>query len=138
NFGTVRSLSKGHAYIDEYRSETGDVAWYKGHYYSTKAPGLALLTAGPYVVLHGIGVVGLMGHVPGAKNTEVGTLWLLAIIGCAIPMLCALFLLRRLGDGLAAGVGTVAAVTLRPRALGLPVTPPFVAPPPSARPRPLP
>jgi hypothetical protein len=126
NFGTVRSLTKGHAYIDEYRSETGDVAWYKGHYYSTKAPGLALLTAGPYAVLHGIGVVSLMGHIPGAKNTEVGTLWLLAIIGCAIPMLCALFLLRRIGDGLAAGFGTVAAVTLGLGTLVLPITTLFV------------
>ena len=39
-----------------------DVAWYHAHYYSTKAPGLALLTAGPYSRMHGLGVVHLAGN----------------------------------------------------------------------------
>jgi hypothetical protein len=126
NFGTVRSLSKGHAYIDEYRSETGDVAWYHGHYYSTKAPGLALLAAGPYVVLHAVGIVGLMGHVPGAQSSEVGTLWLLTILCCVLPVLAALFLLRRLGDELSPGLGTAAALTLGLGTLLLPISTLFV------------
>jgi hypothetical protein len=112
NFGTVRSIAKGHAYIDEYRAETGDVAWYHGHYYSTKAPGLALLTTGPYVVMHATGLTGVMAHLPGATTSEVGTLWALTIIGCALPLLIALLLLRRIGDELSPGLGTAGALAV--------------------------
>ncbi|MGH3143681.1 MAG: hypothetical protein ACRDO9_11205, partial [Gaiellales bacterium] len=44
----VRSLTDGTAIVDRYQRESKDLAWYDGHYYSTKAPGLAFLTVGPY------------------------------------------------------------------------------------------
>ena len=122
HFGTVKAIAHGKAYIDDFRGTppTGDVAWYHGHYYSTKAPGLALLTAGPYILMHGLGVVDLAGSLPGARTPEVGTLWLLTIIGCAIPLLVALFLLRRIGDELAPGFGTAGAVSIGLGSLLLP------------------
>jgi hypothetical protein len=106
NFGTVKAISQGRAYIDDDRGNppTGDVAWFHGHYYSTKAPGLALLTVGPYIVLHATGLTGVA--------RQVGTLWALAVIGCALPLLVALLFLRRLGDELAPGLGTAAALSI--------------------------
>jgi hypothetical protein len=42
NFALVRALSDGTAKIDRYAWESKDTAYYEGHYYSVKAPGLAL------------------------------------------------------------------------------------------------
>jgi hypothetical protein len=44
-FALVRSLAHGTSNIDRYHWETRDESYYRGHYYSVKAPGLALLTA---------------------------------------------------------------------------------------------
>jgi hypothetical protein len=112
HFATVRSITKGHAYVDEFRSETSDVSWYHGHYYAAKAPGLALLTVGPYILLRSSGVFSLVAHLPAMATSEVATLWLLAIISCALPLLVALLLLRRIGDELAPGFGTAGALSI--------------------------
>jgi hypothetical protein len=132
HFSTVRSIAKGHAYIDEFRSETGDVAWYHGHYYAAKAPGLALLMVGPYILLRSGGVFSLVAHLPAYLNyrrgfgesapivgitppmatSAVGELWLLTIVGCALPILVALLFLRRIGEELAPGFGTAGALSV--------------------------
>ena len=51
HFSLVRALTHGTAKVDPYHWQTKDLSWYQGHYYSTKAPGLAFLTVGPYYVL---------------------------------------------------------------------------------------
>ena len=51
HFALVRALGDGTATIDPYRDETGDVGWYRGHYYTAKAPGLALYSLPLWVVL---------------------------------------------------------------------------------------
>jgi hypothetical protein len=43
NYALVRAMEHGTAQIDEYSWETRDSSWYNGHYYSVKAPGMALL-----------------------------------------------------------------------------------------------
>jgi hypothetical protein len=120
HFALVRALSHGTAQIDPYRGETGDVAFYRGHFYSSKAPGLALLTVGPYFVLDRSGATDLLGHLPGTSSPTVGTLWVLGLVGCVIPAAIALLLLRRVGDDLEPGLGTLAAVTLGLGTLMLP------------------
>src|SRR5919201_3964286 len=70
HYALVRALAHGTAIVDPYRRETGDVAWYHGHYYSTKAPGLALLATGPYIVMHALGLTSVMAHLPGATTDE--------------------------------------------------------------------
>jgi hypothetical protein len=50
-FGLVRALTNEHSVrIDRFEKATGDKAFFEGHYYSDKAPGLAL-TAVPIVAL---------------------------------------------------------------------------------------
>jgi hypothetical protein len=51
HFSLVRALGHGTPRVDRYHRETKDLSWYRGHYYSSKAPGLAFLTVGPYLVL---------------------------------------------------------------------------------------
>src|SRR4051794_27846934 len=44
NYALVRALHGGTATIDQWHWETRDEAWYRGHYYSVKAPVLPALT----------------------------------------------------------------------------------------------
>src|SRR5919204_5659126 len=110
HYALVRALAHGTAIVDPYRRETGDVAWYHGHYYSTKARGLALVTTPVYVALDRLGVLGLLGRLPGASSSTVGALWALGLVGCVLPALLILLLVRRLGDELEPGLGAAAAV----------------------------
>lgn len=51
NFALVRALADGQPEIDRWHWETKDKSWYDGHFYSVKAPGLALATTPTYKVL---------------------------------------------------------------------------------------
>jgi hypothetical protein len=51
NYELVRALRGGTATIDQWHWETRDISWYRGHYYSVKAPVLPALTVPVYDVL---------------------------------------------------------------------------------------
>ena len=55
HYALVRALSNGTPEIDAYHWETRDKAWYDGHYYAVKGPGLALFTLPLYSALHAVG-----------------------------------------------------------------------------------
>jgi hypothetical protein len=110
HFGLVRALSHGHAVVDPYHWESKDLGWYRGHYYSTKAPGLAFLTVGPYFVLDRTGILGLASRATGATEDEVA-LWILGVIGAVLPAGLIMLLLRGLGDTFEPGFGAATAVT---------------------------
>jgi hypothetical protein len=120
HFALVRSLAHGHATVDQYTNETGDLAWYHGHYYSTKAPGLALLTLPLYVVLERTHALSLATKVSRTHDVRVGGLWVLGLLGTVLPGIAILLLVRRLGDELEPGYGTAAAVTIGLGSLLLP------------------
>ena len=42
HYDLIRSLDQDKTTIDPYQENTGDKAFYKGHWYSARAPGLAL------------------------------------------------------------------------------------------------
>src|SRR4029079_771408 len=48
NYAQVRALAHGKAEIDAYHWQTKDKAWMHGHFYSVKAPGLAMFTLPAY------------------------------------------------------------------------------------------
>jgi len=110
HFSLVRALSHGTAEVDPYHWQTKDLSWYHGHYYSTKAPGLAFLTVGPYFLLDRSGILRLLARATGAKKDAVA-LWILGLIGAVIPTGLLLLLLRQVEDALEPGYGTIAAVT---------------------------
>jgi hypothetical protein len=110
HFSLVRALSHGTAEVDPYHWQTKDLSWYHGHYYSTKAPGLAFLSVGPYFVLDRSGALGALSRATGASKTPVA-LWVLGLVGAVLPTGLLLLLLRQVGDTLEPGFGTVAAVT---------------------------
>jgi hypothetical protein len=110
HFSLVRALSHATPAVDPYHEETIDLSWYRGHYYSTKAPGLALLAVGPYFLLDHAGVLDLASRVTGATRDSVA-LYLLGLVGAVLPTGLILLLLRNLGDRFEPGFGAVTAVT---------------------------
>jgi hypothetical protein len=111
HYALVRALANGTPVIDRYRGETGDVALVDGHYYASKAPGLAFATVVPFVVLDELGVRSVMARVPGASDSTVGMLWALGLVGVVLPGALLLLLIRRLAETLEPGLGTATAVT---------------------------
>jgi len=55
SYAQVRALADGHAEIDRWHWETKDKAWIDGHFYSVKAPGLAVATLPAYLALDAAG-----------------------------------------------------------------------------------
>ncbi|MET0937774.1 MAG: hypothetical protein ABWY51_00955 [Gaiellaceae bacterium] len=115
----VRALSHGTPIIDRYREGTGDLAFSDGHYYSAKAPGIALAAAAPYLVLDRTGALDGVARVTGIPRQDAD-LWALAVIACALAAALTLVLVARLGDEVAQGHGLAAAVTLGLATLILP------------------
>jgi hypothetical protein len=103
HFALVRSLGDGTAKIDTYRNETGDVGWYRGHYYAAKAPGLALYSLPPWLVLERIPQIG------DARDRAV---WALNLWACVVPAVVLFLLVRAVGDRLVPGTGLMSAIAL--------------------------
>jgi hypothetical protein len=55
NYAQVRAFAAGQAEIDRWHWETKDKAWFDGHFYSVKAPGLAAFTLPAYLALDAAG-----------------------------------------------------------------------------------
>ena len=55
HYDLIRSLDQDKTTIDPYQENTGDKAFYKGHWYSARAPGLALFALPYYDAIKGLG-----------------------------------------------------------------------------------
>jgi len=116
HYALIRSLGDGTPVIDRYQRETADVAYYAGHFYSVKAPGLAFLTFPLYEILDTTGVRPAIERASG-KNAMLRILSLWSI---TLPAGLLLLLVRRFADRVAPGYGTATAVTLGLGTLFLP------------------
>jgi hypothetical protein len=121
HYALVRALANGTAKIDPYLWQSGDVSYYKGHYYSNKDPGLALVSLPPYLVLDAAGAPGKA--VTNTGSREKGALriiWALSVWAVVLPAVLLLLLVRYLAERLEPGLGTAAAVTVGLATLVLP------------------
>lgn len=66
----TRALATGTARIDRWQQSTCDKAWFRGHYYSVKAPGLATAAVPVYLFLRETHLL---------PATDRTTIWLLAL-----------------------------------------------------------
>jgi hypothetical protein len=55
HYAAVQSYARGDATIDRYAAETCDTAWWHGHFYSAKSPGMPLATVPWYLLLRAVG-----------------------------------------------------------------------------------
>jgi len=106
HYALVRALADGTPRIDAYRDFSGDIGYYKGHYYSNKAPGLAFVTLPVYEAAHALGL---------PSGVHVLSLW-----GVLLPGILLLLLVWRVADRAEPGYGFAAAFTLGIATLVLP------------------
>jgi hypothetical protein len=125
HYVAVRALAGGVANVDRYAGETCDLVRYGGHFYTAKAPMLAVWTLPWYALLHAVGALPA-GPRPGAPYpaamlaVPVGALWALGAWAIAAPALALLLLVRRTVEQLEPGTGTAAAAILGLGTLVLP------------------
>jgi len=111
HYALVRALADGTPRIDEYVSETGDISYWQGHYYSVKGPGLAAAALPLYFPLERTGLW------PADRRVQ---LWLLTLWTTTLAAVGLLLLVRRVGESFDPGTGTVAAVALGAATMMLP------------------
>jgi hypothetical protein len=109
SYALVKALASGTATVDKTRYQVGDVgtpdvAWFNGHYYAAKAPGLALLTLPEYLLLRSVGMR--------TTGDPTNMLWALGLLGVVLPIAITLFLVRHVTEGIEPGYGTITAATL--------------------------
>ena len=103
HFDQVRAFDHSTPIIDRYRHDTGDRAYYNGHYYSDKAPGLGLLTLPVYHVVTSVG-----SPRPASKST----VHVLVVFGCVLPVAILLLLAWWMVERRDPGYGAAVAITL--------------------------
>ncbi|HSB74009.1 MAG TPA: hypothetical protein VLC12_00085 [Terriglobales bacterium] len=109
HFALARSLVERHTVcIDHYQNSTGDKAYYQGHYYSDKAPGLSLAAVPP--VAAGISLAHWL-HLYPWKAASV-QLYLATVFTCslAIALAAAVCFAMLLGWGMTPGAALFAVV----------------------------
>jgi hypothetical protein len=109
----VRALADGTPRIDAYRDYSGDESYYRGHFYSNKAPGLAFASLPAYVALRA-------AHLP--HGVHVLSLW-----SVLLPAAILLLLVASTAARIEPGLGTLTAATLGVATLVLPFTGLFFA-----------
>ena len=107
----TRAFAHGTAEIDRWQTTTCDKAWFHRHYYSSKAPGLAVSALPAYLALHALGLL------PSSLTT---TIWLLCLVTVVPAVLLLVYLTARLADWAEPGSGLLAAVALGVGSLALP------------------
>ena len=121
HYALIRSIAHGTPHIDRFQDETGDKARDKGHWYSSRAPGLAFYTLPAYgleTAIHGP----TLAHKSKAQRGADEMVWGLTLWGAVLPGLVLLLLVRWMGERFEPGYGTAAAITLGLGTLWLPLS----------------
>src|SRR3981189_769254 len=83
-FDLVRAMvERGTLRIDAYHENTQDKAYYQGHYYSDKAPGVALLALPAAAIARPL--LRATGVDPASPSSLVATSYLVTIFAVALP-----------------------------------------------------
>ena len=121
HYALIRSIAQGTPHIDKYKRQTGDKAEYKGHWYSSRAPGLAFVTIPAYGALLAVHGPQIARHAKAQRGADE-MVWALTLWGAVLPGLALLLLVRWMGERFEPGYGTAAAATLGLGTLVLPLS----------------
>src|ERR1700684_2234637 len=121
HYDLVRSLDRDRTTIDQYQENTGDKAFYKGHWYSARAPGLALFVLPFYDALKGLGAERLARSSQGQRS-EDEVVYFIGLWGNVLPGLLLLLLVGHRAERLQPGYGAATAVILGLGTLALPLS----------------
>ena len=111
HYALVRSLASGTARIDRDAWFTCDKAFFRGHYYSVKPPGLAVASLPTYLLLDHTGLL---------PNDMRWAIWLLSLTTLVPAALLLVYLVGRTAEAIAPGWGRFTAIALGAGTLVLP------------------
>jgi len=120
-YDLIQAVSNGETTIDRYQANTGDKAFYRGHWYSARAPGLALFAIPFYELLNAVDAPGWAKESEALRN-EDEMVDLVGLWGNVLPAIVLLLLVWRVAERLQPGYGVATAVTLGLGTLVLPLS----------------
>jgi hypothetical protein len=120
-YDLIQAISHGQTSIDRYQANTGDKAFYTGHWYSARAPGLALFSVPFYELLTAVEAGEWAQESPALRN-EDELVDLIGLVGNVLPGLVLLVLVWRVAERLQPGFGAATAVTLGLGTIALPLS----------------
>lgn len=121
HYDLIRALDHGRTTIDAYQENTGDKAFYKGHWYSARAPGLALYTLLFYDGLKAVGAEQWAQKSQAQRNDDE-MIYLVNLWAGVLPGLLLLLLVGHLSERFQPGYGAAAAVALGLGTIALPLS----------------
>jgi hypothetical protein len=121
HYDLIRSLDQDRTTIDQYQENTGDKAFYKGHWYSARAPGLALFALPFYDALKALGAEQL-ARSSQAQRGEDEMIYFVGLWARVLPGLLLLLLVGHLAERLQPGYGAATAVIFGLGTLALPLS----------------
>jgi hypothetical protein len=123
HYDLIRTLYDGKTTIDQYQENTGDKAYYKGHYYSARAPGLALFSLPFYDALNFVHAESWTdAHVAPPNHPGDEMIYLVGLWANVLPGLLLLLLVWRVSERFEPGYGVATAVILGLGTLVLPLS----------------
>jgi len=123
HYDLIRSLNVDRTTIDQYQENTGDKAYYHSHYYSARAPGLALFALPFYDTLNLLGAESWTdSHVAPPNHPGDEMIYLIGLWTNVLPGLLLLLLVWRVADRFEPGYGAAAAVALGLGTIVLPLS----------------
>jgi hypothetical protein len=123
HYDLIRSLNQDKTTIDQYQENTGDKAYYKGHWYSARAPGLALFSLPFYDALNLAGAESWTDrHVAPPNHPGDEMIYLIGLWADVLPGLIMLLLVWGLAARVEPGYGAATAVILGLGTMALPLS----------------
>ena len=121
HYDLIRSLDRGGTTIDAYQQNTGDKVLYKGHWYSARAPGLALFALPFYDTLN-LASADSWARSSQAQRGEDEMVYLIGLWANVLPGVLLLLLVWRMAERFQPGYGVAAAVALGLGTIVLPLS----------------
>jgi hypothetical protein len=121
HYDLIRSLDQDKTTIDQYQENTGDKALYKNHWYSARAPGLALFALPFYDALKAVNAEAL-ARSSQAQRGEDEMVYFIGLWANVLPGLLLLLLVGHIAERLQPGYGAATAVILGLGTLTLPLS----------------
>jgi hypothetical protein len=113
HYSLVRAIWRGRPTVDRDRWLTQDVAYVAGHYYSAKAPGLALASLPTYAAMRMSGLSEAIDRRSSSRRRSASlTIWVLGLSTVVLSATILLLLVAAAGDRVEPGFGLASAVTL--------------------------
>jgi len=123
HYDLLRALNDEQTTIDRYQANTGDKVFYKGHYYSARAPGLALFLMPFYDTLNLVHAESWTdAHVAPPDHPGDEMIYLLGLWGNVLPGLLLALLVWRVAERYQPGYGVATAVVFGLGTMALPLS----------------